>query len=116
MDHILSVLRAKWKIILLPLLILAILILLMILFPQIWQKQPVAEILSPEQEKINQQLRELDALRQQSGDGVTTGDEIDQQLKDLDILHERTSPKPLTVEEVQKQNAELDVLRFQAEK
>lgn len=81
------------------------------LFPQIWQRKPSEETVSPEQAEINQQLKELDELRQQNGQQAATDEEIEQQLEQLDVLKEQSQQKPPTAEEIKKQLDELDALR-----
>ena len=86
MDSILQIIKARGIIIAL-ILVTAIFLILLFLFPQLWQKETFPEeVVSPEQEEIKQQLEELDALREQSQQETFTEEDIRKQLEELDAL------------------------------
>ncbi len=91
MNYILRVIKTKWGIVILAITAAGLLV-LAFLFSLIWQRKPIPEeVISPVQEKINQQLEELDELRQQSGQQATTEEKIQQQLEELDVLRAKSA-------------------------
>lgn len=66
-----------------------------------------------EEQRIQKQLAELDALRNQQGYQPMTEAQVNQQLKELDALRKKQGYKPLTEEQISKQLEELNKLKSQ---
>ncbi|MEK9135322.1 MAG: hypothetical protein AAB451_03455 [Patescibacteria group bacterium] len=77
------------------------------------QEQIETGIIPSEKEKItNQQLKELDELKQRADNQPLTAEQKKVQVKDLEILRQQSGIKPLSQSEIQKQLEELDKLRL----
>jgi hypothetical protein len=95
---------------------LAVLIFLAFFFP--FLPNPLSQFWKPwlsSERVIDQQVKELDTLREKSGDADLTEEEIESQVKELDSLHDASGDAVLSEEDIQRQIEELDMLHQQAQ-